>query len=296
MQVLNKHDEGVFTGEDEELLLALAGQAAVAVENAQLYEEQKKSFISFVETLSTAMDARDPITAGHSQRVTYYTVSIAEELGYTQKDLEILNVAALLHDIGKIGVPEVVLFKDGRLNDEEYKIIQSHATHTLNILNKIHFDREKREIPMMAATHHEKIDGTGYPMGLKGDDIPEAGRIMAVGDVFDAITSRRHYRDRMDFLKVLSILDKDSGTHFQPEFVEAFFRLTVGQVIEILESSNPDSVEQDDLAIFHAMTVSELYALLQRQEELKGDEKVLVDRFLHYYRRDLPAGHDFFNE
>ena len=194
IQVLNKQGGEAFGRDDEELLCTLAGQAAVAIENAQLYEEQKLSFVSFVETLSTAMDARDPITAGHSNRVTQYSVALAEELGYSEKQLEILNVAALMHDIGKIGVPEVVLFKDGRLTDEEYEIIQSHAQHTLNILNKIRFDREKREIPMMAATHHERIDGKGYPLQLSGDEIPEAGRIMAVGDVFDArlLQRQRH--------------------------------------------------------------------------------------------------------
>jgi HD-GYP domain-containing protein (c-di-GMP phosphodiesterase class II) len=130
IQVLNKAGEGVFGDDDEEMLCALAGMIAVAVENSQLYEDQKMSFISFVETLSTAMDARDPITAGHSTRVTDYAVAIAEQLEYSEKQLEVLNAATLMHDIGKIGVPEVVLFKDGRLDDEEYKIIQTSTRST----------------------------------------------------------------------------------------------------------------------------------------------------------------------
>jgi putative nucleotidyltransferase with HDIG domain len=292
IQVLNKEDGEAFNKQDEELLCALAGQAAVAIENAQLYEEQKLSFVSFVETLSTAMDARDPITAGHSNRVTAYSVAIGEEIGYSDKQLEILNVAALLHDIGKIGVPEVVLFKDGRLTDEEYEIIQSHARHTLNILDKIHFDREKNEIPMMAATHHERLDGKGYPLELTDDDIPEAGRIMAVGDVFDAITSRRHYRDRMEFLKVLNILDEENGTHFQPEFVEAFKRLPVARIVSILEAGNLEPVEQEDLKLFEQHTLQELHDLLKRSEELEGEEKALVDRFNHYYGRTPPEVHE----
>ena len=291
IQVLNKLTGEPFTRQDEELLCALAGQAAVAIENAQLYEEQKKSFVSFVETLSTAMDARDPITAGHSRRVTAYSVAIGEELGYSEKQLEILRVASLLHDIGKIGVPEVVLFKDGRLNDEEYRIIQSHARHTLNILGKIHFDREKREIPMMAGTHHERIDGKGYPLELAGEDIPEAGRIMAVGDVFDAITSRRHYRDRMDFSKVLNVVTGESGTHFQPEFVDAFMRLKLSRIVAIMESGNPDPVDEADLKRFETMTVAELHTILNGGVEPREEQAEIVERFHFNYQRSLPEGY-----
>jgi len=291
IQVLNKLTGEPFTRQDEELLCALAGQAAVAIENAQLYEEQKKSFVSFVETLSTAMDARDPITAGHSRRVTAYSVAIGEELGYSEKQLEILRVASLLHDIGKIGVPEVVLFKDGRLNDEEYRIIQSHARHTLNILGKIHFDREKREIPMMAGTHHERIDGKGYPLELAGEDIPEAGRIMAVGDVFDAITSRRHYRDRMDFSKVLNVVTGESGTHFQPEFVDAFMRLKLSRIVAIMESGNPDPVDKADLKRFETMTVAELHTILNGGVEPREEQAEIVERFHFNYQRSLPEGY-----
>jgi putative nucleotidyltransferase with HDIG domain len=291
IQVLNKLSGEPFTQEDEELLCALAGSAAVAVENAQLYEEQKLSFVSFVETLSTAMDARDPITAGHSRRVTAYSVAIGEELGYGEKDLEILRVAALLHDVGKIGVPEIVLFKDGRLTDEEYQVIQSHASHTLNILGKIHFDREKREIPMMAGTHHERLDGKGYPLELSGEDIPEAGRVMAVGDVFDAITSRRHYRDRMEFRKVLNVLTEERGTHFQPEFVDAFMRLKLRRIVEIMESGNPEPVAPEDLERFESMTLAELKALLDGAEAPVEGQAELVERFQYYYRRSLPEGY-----
>jgi putative nucleotidyltransferase with HDIG domain len=288
IQVLNKSDGQAFNRNDEELLCALAGQAAVAIENAQLYEEQKLSFVSFVETLSTAMDARDPITAGHSNRVTAYSVAIAEEIGYSEKNLEILNVAALLHDIGKIGVPEVVLFKDGKLTDEEYKIIQSHALHTLNILDKIHFDRDKQEIPMMAATHHEWINGKGYPLGLTGDDIPEAGRVMAVADVFDAITSRRHYRDRMEFLKVLNILDDETGTHFQPEFVSAFKRLPVARIVAITEADNPEPVAREDMHLLEDVTIQDLHDLLRKEDDVSAEEKKLLERFNYYYWRNLP--------
>ncbi len=287
IQVLNKKSENPFDEEDQELLCALANQAAVAVENSQLYEDQKKSFISFVETLSTAMDARDPITAGHSSRVTLYSLAIAEELEYTEKQLAVLNAAALLHDIGKIGVPEVVLFKDGRLTDEEYKVIQTHALHSLNILDKIHFVREQKEIPMMSATHHERLDGSGYPLGLRGDDIPEAGRVIAVGDIFDAITSRRHYRDRMEFLKVLKILDEESeGSHIQPEFVNAFKQLPLSRIVKILEEDNSELVPEEDMLLFEKISLSTLQVLLEKEEDaLSSEERNLVERFMCAYDR-----------
>ena len=287
IQVLNKKSDEPFNEEDQELLCALAGQAAVAVENSQLYEDQKKSFISFVETLSTAMDARDPITAGHSKRVTQYSLAIGEELEYTEKQLEVLNAAALLHDIGKIGVPEVVLFKDGKLTDEEYKVIQTHALHSLNILDKIHFVREQKDIPMMSATHHERIDGTGYPLGLRGGDIPEAGRVMAVADIFDAITSRRHYRDRMEFVKVMRILDEETGGgHIQPEFLDAFKHLKLSLIVGILEQDNTELVPQEDMELFEAISLGDMYLLLEKEEEaLSAEERDLVERFKGAYDR-----------
>jgi HD-GYP domain-containing protein (c-di-GMP phosphodiesterase class II) len=290
IQVLNKKSDEAFDDEDEELLSALAGQAAVAVENSRLYEDQKKSFISFVETLSTAMDARDPITAGHSSRVTLYSLAIGEMLGYSEKQLEVLNAAALLHDIGKIGVPEVILFKDGKLNDAEYKIIQTHARHSLNILEKIHFVRAQKDIPMMSATHHERLDGSGYPLGLIGDDIPEAGRVIAVSDIFDAITSRRHYRDRMEFIKVLRILDEESRKNqIQPEFVNAFKKLSLARIVKILEEDNTELVPGEDMVLFAAVTLGEFQQLIENIEneegDLSADERDLVERFKCAYDR-----------
>ncbi len=287
IQVLNKRGNEPFNAEDQELLCALAGQAAVAVENSQLYEDQKKSFISFVETLSTAMDARDPITAGHSSRVTQYSLAIGEELEYTEKQLEVLNAAALLHDIGKIGVPEVVLFKDGKLTDEEYKVIQTHALHSLNILDKIHFVREQKDIPMMSATHHERLDGSGYPLGLTGDDIPEAGRVIAVGDIFDAITSRRHYRDRMEFIKVLRVLDEEAERGLiQPEFVNAFKQLRLSRIVRILEQDNTELVPEEDIELFETISLGDIHLLLEKEAEtLSAEERNLVERFKGAYDR-----------
>lgn len=286
LQALNRQDGRAFDPVDEDLMHALAGQAAVAVENATLYEEQKRTFLSFVETLAAATDARDPITAGHSRRVTAYTLAIAESLGHAEDALESLRVAALLHDIGKIGVPETVLFKDGRLTDEEFEVIKSHARHTLEILGKIRFARGQGDIPMMAATHHERMDGNGYPLGLAGQDIPEAGRIMAVADVFDALTSRRHYRDRMDFTRVLAILKDGRGDHFQPEFVDAFLSLPLERVVAIMEGHalSPEQMER-----FAGHTLESLGGALAAEDGANGH---LAARFQEVYTRDLPEGYE----
>ena len=292
LQALNRKDGRPFDPVDEDLMHALAGQAGVAVENATLYEELKATFLSFVETLAAATDARDPITAGHSRRVTAYTLLIAESQGQGEEALETLRVAALLHDIGKIGVPETVLFKDGRLTDEEFEVIKSHARLTLEILGNIRFARGQGDIPMMAATHHERLDGKGYPLGLVGENIPEAGRIMAVADVFDALTSRRHYRDRMDFARVLSILQDGRGSHFQPEFVDAFFALPLSAIVSVLEGGGDTEVSAADMEMFAHHTLGSLGSALEALSAGgEGAAGHLAGRFLALYTHDLPEGY-----
>jgi len=251
----------------------------------------RKTMGGIIQAMSLTIEKRDPYTAGHQRRVTKLCRAIATTMGFSWERIQGFRMAAVIHDLGKIQVPAAILSKPGRLTDEEYEIIQSHARHTLNILNKIRFDREKREIPMMAATHHERIDGKGYPLELSGDEIPEAGRIMAVGDVFDAITSRRHYRDRMDFLKVLNIMDGDSGDHFQPEFVDAFKRLPLARIVSILESGNLDPVSAEDMELFGQYTLQALHDLLKNRENLAEEDAHLVERFEHYYARGITDDH-----
>ena len=197
-QVLNKFDE-TFTIDDEDLLIAISSSAGISLENAQLFEkqnklleEQKIIFDSFIETLASSIDARDKITSGHSSRVKMYATLIAQEFGMEKNDIYILEKAAALHDIGKIGIRDSVLQKEGKLTPEEYKHIQEHVEITHHILEKIHMSDDFQQITDIACSHHEKFDGTGYYRGLKGEDIPFGGRILAVSDVFDAITSKRH--------------------------------------------------------------------------------------------------------
>ncbi len=189
-QILNKR-KGAFDQSDEELLAAISQITATTVENSLLYEEQVESLNSFVETLSATLDTRDYITAGHSRRVTMYTLALCEQMRLGENPCEELRFAGLLHDIGKLGIPEAVLFKAGKLTEEEYAIIKRHPAVTRQILGSIHFPRKLRNVTEIASTHHEKINGNGYPDGLQADEIPLGGRMLALADVFDALTSHR---------------------------------------------------------------------------------------------------------
>ena len=264
-QVLNKFDE-YFTPEDEDLLVAIASNAGISLENAQLFEKQRKLLEeqkivldSFIETLATSIDARDKITSGHSTRVKMYAVLIANEFGMEQNDLYILEKAAALHDIGKIGIRDAVLQKEGKLTPEEYKHIQQHVEITHHILEKIHMSKDFQQITEIACSHHEKFDGSGYYRHLKGEDIPFGGRILAVSDVFDAITSKRHYRDKMPIDKVINIIKDGSGSHFDPLVVEKFLEIKLSDIVKVFCTENNKTIDEDDLVILQKYNLLDLY-------------------------------------
>ena len=192
---------------------------------AKVSREQKKLFDSFIDTLAASIDARDKITSGHSTRVRMYATLIAEAFNMSANEIEIIQKAAALHDIGKIGIKDSVLQKEGKLTPEEYQHIQQHVEITHNILEKIHMSEEFSLITEIACSHHEKYDGTGYYRQLKGEEIPFGGRVLAVSDVFDAITSKRHYRDKMPIKNALDIIKSGSWKHFDGNVVEAFFNI-----------------------------------------------------------------------
>jgi len=264
-QVLNKFDE-FFTPEDEDLLVAIASNAGISLENAQLFERQRKLLEeqkivldSFIETLATSIDARDKITSGHSTRVKMYSVLIANEFGMEQNDLYILEKAAALHDIGKIGIRDAVLQKEGKLTPEEYKHIQQHVEITHHILEKIHMSKDFQQIMEIACSHHEKFDGTGYYRHLKGEEIPFGGRILAVSDVFDAITSKRHYRDKMPIDKVINIIKDGAGSHFDPLVVEKFLAIKLSEIVKVFCTENCLKIEDGDLATLEKYNLLDLY-------------------------------------
>ena len=289
-QTLNKYD-GPFTEEDEEILNAISVLAATQIENAQLYEEQKKTFDSLVETLASTIDARDPLTAGHSQRITLYADEIARVLHLPAKEREVLRISALLHDYGKIAVREAVLTKSDRLTDEEFSHIQNHAAYTRTILEKINFSRELRQVPLIAASHHERVDGTGYPSGLVDEQIPKLSKILAVADVFDALTSKRHYRTRMPFVEVIQVLIDGIGSQFDPLLVHAFREVKLNRLIRILEHEHQDQLKSDDLSFLADFDSVDYVAAVQAASPSTFQSR-LLKIFSKYYLHGYLQGRD----
>ncbi|MFR1672217.1 MAG: HD domain-containing phosphohydrolase [Candidatus Gastranaerophilaceae bacterium] len=287
-QVLNKLN-GSFTKGDEDLLVAIGGSASIAIENAQLFEqqkelykEQKALFESFIDTLATSIDARDKITAGHSSRVKLYSMLIVNELGCDEKFKELVEKAATLHDIGKIGIRDSVLQKEGKLTDEEYRHIQEHVQITHNILDKIYMSNDFKMITEIACSHHEKWDGSGYYRHLKGEDIPYGGRILAVSDVFDAITSRRHYRDKMPIGNVINILIKDSGTHFDKNIVDVFLKISTDKIVRVFLTENHNFLKEEDALTLSHYNLRDIFNFIN-DENASDEQKHIVELFNFYY-------------
>ena len=230
VQVINRRGGGAFTGEDEPVLGALAAQAGIAIENTRYLRAQRRTFEGLLHGQALAVDARDPLTSGHTTRVTRYAEALAEEMGLPGEERDLIRYAGLVHDQGKIGVPDYVLQKPGKLTDEEFRIIQSHAQKTKLLLNAVRgqFPRRFRALADIASHHHEKPNGTGYPDGLKGDELSLGARIIAAADVFDALTSTRHYRSPAPDDKVVAMLR---------EYAEA--GKMDGEVVEALASALP---------------------------------------------------------
>ncbi|AEV16610.1 HD-hydrolase domain protein [Thermus sp. CCB_US3_UF1] len=223
--------------EDEEFLEALAGQGAVALDNARTFQEllksQRELEAAYDLTLwgwAKAVELRDQETAGHTERVTELTLRLARALGVPEEDLDDLRRGAILHDVGKIGIPDAILRKPGPLTEEEWALMKKHPVYAYEWLSGIPFLKKALEIPY---GHHERWDGSGYPRGLKGWEIPLAARIFAVVDVYDALTSDRPYRQAWPKEKALAYLQEQAGKQFDPEVVQAFLRLMA------LESDSP---------------------------------------------------------
>jgi putative nucleotidyltransferase with HDIG domain len=210
--------------EQEDLLQArqLSDQVAVALSNAQLIEDLDELNWGALTALARAVDEKSPWTAGHSERVTEKALEIGKVMGLKQDQLENLHRGALLHDIGKIGIPAGILDKPGKMTDEEYQLIQEHPGKGARILEPI---AAYAHIIPMVVQHHEKFNGKGYPDGIAGKEISLGGRILAVADVFDALISDRPYREGMGLERTIGIIKEDSGTHFDPNVVRAFLKV-----------------------------------------------------------------------
>jgi HD-GYP domain-containing protein (c-di-GMP phosphodiesterase class II) len=220
LEAINRKN-GIFDEEDKEALTSLANQVAIAIENANLYQELREVFYGTAQALAETIEKRDPYTGGHTKRVMNYSIAIGKAMGLSKKEIENLRLAAILHDVGKIGVRDNILLKEDRLDPEELEKMNMHPQYGADILN--HVKKLKDIIPGVRG-HHERIDGKGYPDNLKDGDIPTIARIIAVADTFDAMTTDRPYRKAMSSETALEELRKNSGIQFDKDVVEAFIR------------------------------------------------------------------------
>jgi HD-GYP domain-containing protein (c-di-GMP phosphodiesterase class II) len=210
-----------FTKAELELLSLLANQMAYAIDNAILYRDIQHAFYETVRSLSNALEAKDPYTRGHSDRVARYAVGIGSELGFEEERLTLLRIAAELHDIGKIGISEQIIGKAGRLTEAEFEIIKLHPQAGVDILQPVQY---LRPILPFILHHHERFNGRGYPAGLAGDAIPLEARIINLADAFDAMTTKRSYNQPRTRAEAIEQCHKEAGVSFDRDCVEAFVR------------------------------------------------------------------------
>jgi putative nucleotidyltransferase with HDIG domain len=236
MFVDNRIHTGLFKDSDLELLSAFADQAAMAINNARLFDKLQAANrdleaantelqIAYEATLQgwvRALDLRDKETEGHTQRVTALTQALAREMGFDDDELIHIKRGALLHDIGKMGIPDGILLKPGGLTPKERELMQQHPDLAHEMLSPIEFLKPAISIPYC---HHEKWDGSGYPRGLRGEQIPLPARIFSIVDVWDALTSDRPYRKPMPLEEARQYIGQQAGTHFDPHIVEAFLQM-----------------------------------------------------------------------
>lgn len=211
--------------EPEELRIAVENgikKYSLATNNKEYYNDLRELFYQTIRAISNALDTKDAYTNGHSLRVTLYSMILARELNLDEGLIEEIEIAGLLHDIGKIVMPKRILCKNGRLDDDEFLIMKSHPTKGEKIVFNI---KKLQKISEWVKAHHEKWDGTGYPDALKGEEIPFVGRLIAVADTYDAMTSTRPYRKALEHDFAISEVKKCAGTQFDPKLAEAFVRV-----------------------------------------------------------------------
>jgi len=230
IQAVNKRGGRLFNQEDLDLFRAIADSAALAVNNAQLLAQLQNSYDLTLEALSSALDLRDRETEGHSRRVVEYTARLAEQIGLDKDFIKNIRRGALIHDIGKIGVPDAVLHKPGPLDGDERKIIERHPQAGHDMLDNIPYLREEIQIVL---GHQEKWNGTGYPNGLRGEEIPLGARLFMIADTFDALTSDRPYRMGRPYADARKIIEEESGKQFDPQAVAAFIAIPAEEWLQI---------------------------------------------------------------
>jgi len=223
--VVNKRDSSTYNAEELELLATIAAQASIAIKNAQLYDEQQATYLHTIQALVSAIEASDSYTRGHSERVTRYSIELARKLALPPDRLKVIERAAILHDIGKIGIDLNLLHKEGKLSPEDIHDLQQHPVIGMRILEPIDFLQDVR---LCIGQHHERYDGRGYPNRIPAGELLLESRILAIADAFDAMTSDRPYRKALPLEAAVKELMDHSGAQFDPELVPHF--------IELLES------------------------------------------------------------
>ncbi|UCF81335.1 MAG: GAF domain-containing protein [Acidobacteriota bacterium] len=243
IQMVNKIGADAFSEDDLRDLTVLADLVAIALENARLYEEQRETFVGTATALALAIESRDKYTGGHTKRVLDFAYAAGRRLGLEGEELENLKLSAILHDIGKIGIPDNVLNKPGSLTEEEFKVMKRHPKIGGTIMSKIPF---LENILDGMRYHHETLDGKGYPYGLRGEDIPLQARIVAVADAFDAMTSNRPYHDGRPVAEAVAELRRCSGTQFDADAVEALAAALEAGEVDLAPPPSDDPGEADE--------------------------------------------------
>ncbi len=244
-QAINKLNADNFSKEDLDLLRHVALYASTTIETKDLYQKLKKAHEDVIYRLSHATKFKDPETQNHIIRVGLYCAVLAKEIGWKEEDIEIIKLAAPMHDIGKVGIPDRVLLKPGKLNKEEWEIMKKHTIYGYEIL-KGSDSKLLQVAALVALEHHERWDGTGYPYGKKGEKISIYGRMTALSDVFDALTSKRPYKPAWSLEKTIKFIKENKGKHFDPDLVDIFLK-NVSDFIEIKERLKDEEPELENI-------------------------------------------------
>jgi putative two-component system response regulator len=244
INALSKGEVVPFAGASEKVATSLASQAGVAIENAALTEDLQQAHLDTIFRLGVAAEYRDKETANHIKRMSHFSALIAESLKWPKEEVERLSWSSLMHDVGKLGIPDAILQKPGLLTTEERRIMQLHSIIGGNIL-KGSGARLLKQARLVALTHHERYDGKGYPRRLKGEKIPIEGRITILADIFDALSSRRVYKEALPENEVLRILEEGRGVFFDPEILPLFLdRLEEAREIQSRYGDRPEDFDK----------------------------------------------------
>ncbi len=248
INALSAEDDGKiipFPAQQEKLVSSLASQAVVAIENAELTESLKQAHLDTIFRLGVAAEYRDKETANHLKRMSCYSALIARGLGWKDEEVDMILWSSLMHDVGKLGIPDCILQKPGPLTPEERRLMEYHTIIGANILKGSEAAVLKQS-RVIALAHHEKYDGTGYPRALKGEEIPIEGRVTILADIFDALSSKRVYKEALEEKEVLKVLQAGRGSFFDPQILDVF----LDRLEEVREIKNRYQDQQEDFDPF----------------------------------------------